>query len=213
MKKIMFIILMLLSANFLIAQATEGVVTYQKKQQSAAIIVLPYSPDMVNAVMGEYLSKKGSTGTDIKGFKTFRNTQLNPNDSINADLYFKVERTNRSEKDQSTISLMVGVPNEDIANRNPGSNFGMDKAKEFLNSLMPVMEAYNLELRIKAQNDLISKEEKKAKSIIDDAGDLAKRRSDIDRKIEGNKQDQEKQNGEVEKQKQALAVLVSQRKS
>jgi len=213
MKRILILSMILISANLVFAQATEGMVTYQKKQQSAAVITLPYSTDVVSAVMNDYLSKKGSSGTDIKGFKTYRNTQLLDNDSTNADLYFKIERTNRREKDQSTVSLMVGTPNEDIANRNPGAQLGMEQAKTFLNNLVPVMAAHNLELQINNLNDAVIREEKKSLSLKNDGQDLMKRKSDIERKIEGNKQDQEKQDAEVEKQKQALALLISQRKS
>lgn len=213
MKRTIIFSFLLLAANLVFAQATEGSVTYQKKQQSAAVIMLPYSTDVVSTVMNDYLSKKGSTGSDIKGFKTYRNTQLMADDSTNADLYFKIERTNRKEKDQSTVSLMVGVPNEDIANRNPGAQLGMEQAKSFLNNLVPVMEAYKLEMQIKDLNDLVIKEEKKSQNLKNDGQDLVKRKHEIESKIESNKQNQEKQDAEVEKQKQALALLISQRKA
>jgi hypothetical protein len=108
---------------------------------------------------------------------------------------------------------MVGVPNEDIANRNPGAQFTMEQAKTFLNNLLPVMESYKLEVQIRDQNDLVIREEKKSKSLTDDGLDLSRKKFDLDRKLEGNKQDQEKQNAEVEKQKQALSLLITQRKS
>lgn len=213
MKQIIVLSFLLLTVNFVFAQATEGLVTYQKKQQSAAVITLPYSTEVVSTVMNDYLSKKGSSGTDIKGFKTYRNTQITSDDSTNADLYFKIERTNRKEKDQSTVSLMVGVPNEDIANRNPGAQFGMEQAKNFLNNLVPVMEAYKLEMQIKDLNDLVIKEEKKSKELASDGHDLQKRKHEVEGKIESNKLNQLKQDAEVEKQKQALALLISQRKA
>jgi hypothetical protein len=213
MKQFIVLSFLLLAVNFGFAQATEGLVTYQKKQQSAAVIMLPYSTDVVSTVMSDYLLKKGSSGTDIKGFKTYRNTQIVSGDSTNADLYFKIERTSRKEKDQSTVSLMVGAPNEDIANRNPGAQFGMEQAKSFLNNLVPVMEAYKLEMQIKDLNDLVIKEEKKSQALKNDGQDLVKKKYEIEGKIESNKQNQNKQDAEVEKQKQALALLISQRKA
>jgi len=213
MKKILFLSSLLLAVSFLFGQASEGLVTYQKKQQPAAVISLPYSTELINMVMSDYLSKKGSKASDIKGFKTYRNTRLMDNDSVSADLYFKIDPANTKEKVQSTVYLMVGVPNEDIANRNPGAQFSMEQAKTFLNNLAPVMESYKLEVLIRDQNDLVIREEKKSKSMMDDGLDMTKKKSDLDRRVEGNKQDQEKQNAEVEKQKQALALLISQRKS
>jgi len=213
MKKIMLLSPLLFVVSFLFAQATEGLVTYQKKQQPAAVISLPYSVELINMVMGDYLSKKGSKASDIKGFKTYRNTRLMDNDSVSADLYFKIDGANTKDKVQSTVSLMVGVPNEDVANRNPGAQFNMEQAKTFLNNLVPVMDSYKLEILIRDQNDLVIREEKKSKSLTDDGLDLSKKKFDLDRKLEGNKQDLEKQNAEVEKQKQALALLIQQRKS
>ena len=213
MKKILFLSPLLLAVSFLFGQSTEGLVTYQKKQQPAAVISLPYSVELINMVMGDYLSKKGSKASDIKGFKTYRNTRLMDNDSVSADLYFKIDGANTKDKVQSTVSLMVGVPNEDVANRNPGAQFSMEQAKTFLNNLVPVMDSYKLEILIRDQNDLVIREEKKSKSLTDDGLDLSKKKFDLDRKLEGNKQDLEKQNAEVEKQKQALALLIQQRKS
>ena len=207
MKKIMLLSPLLLFVSFLFGQASQGLVTYQNKQQPAAVISLPYSAELINMVMNDYLSKKGSKASDIKGFKTYRNTRLMDNDSTGADLYFKIDPANTKDKVQSTVYLMVGVPNEDIANRNPGAQFTMEQAKTFLNNLLPVMESYKLEIQIRDQNDLVIREEKKSKSITDDGLDLTKRKGDLDRKIEANKQDTE-----VEKQKQALSLLINQRK-
>jgi hypothetical protein len=89
----------------------------------------------------------------------------------------------------------------------------MQEAKDFLNELIPVMDAYNLELRIKDQNDLVSKEEKKYKNLVEDGNDLDKKRASIENKISDNKKDQMKQGSIVDQQKQNLASLVNQRKS
>ena len=100
MKKICLSFSLFLFAGIVYGQATEGTVQYQKNEQPAAVIELPYSPDVVKDAMSDYLSKKGrSKGNDIKGFTTYRNTQALQSDSANADLYFKVERKSRQEKE------------------------------------------------------------------------------------------------------------------
>src|SRR6476469_6409287 len=77
----------------MMAQATEGTVEFQKKQQSAAVLELPYPPDLVTKALNEFLSKMGqSKATDLKGFTTYRNTDQLSGDSANADLYFKIDR-------------------------------------------------------------------------------------------------------------------------
>jgi hypothetical protein len=212
MKQLLLTALLILTINFIFAQATEGYVEYQKSKQPAAVISLPYPESWVNKALNDYLSKKGSKVNDIKGFKTFRNTSGNDQDPSNADMYMKIERKSRQEKDQTTISLMVGSPNDNISSNNPGSQMNMQQAKDFLNQLIPIMESYNLEMSIRDQNDLINKEEKKYKSLVDDGNDLEKKRSSIENKISDNKQEQLKQSSIVEKQKQNLTELVGKRK-
>jgi hypothetical protein len=125
----------------------------------------------------------------------------------------KLERKSRKEKDETTVYLMVGSPNADVSYNNPGTQMTMQEAKDFLNELIPVMDAYNLELRIKDQNDLVNKEEKKYKNLVEDGNDLDKKRASIENKISDNKKDQMKQGSIVDQQKQNLASLVNQRKS
>lgn len=213
MKKILFLSLFSLSTCLLFAQAQEGVVAYQKTQQPAALIHLPYTQEVVNDAMDDYLSKKGTKTDQLKGFKSFRNTRLSENDTVYADLYFKVARMSRDEKDKTTVYLLVGMPNEAIALRNTSSSITVEQAKEVLNQLAPAIEAFNLERMIKEQNAAVIKEEGRYKSLVKEGGDLIEKRSDIDKKISANRQDQEKQNSEVHRQKQALAQLVDQRKS
>ncbi|MGB8194220.1 MAG: hypothetical protein WCF67_19975 [Chitinophagaceae bacterium] len=211
MKKL-FILICLLSVSLLMhAQAKEGWVESQKKQQPAAVIELPYAPDVVSAAMNDHLSKKGrSKGTDLKGFTTFRNTQHTQDDSINADMYFKVERKSRQEKGVTVVSLLVNGPAEGTTDSL--HYLKMDQAKIFLNELVPAIEAYNLELGIKDQNESLAKAESKLKSLVNDGADLESRRASIDKKIADNKADQQKQMNEIESQKLKLASQVNQRR-
>ena len=211
-KAILFFSILLISV-FSYGQAQESTVEYQRKMQPAAIIELPYPPSVVDAAMNDYLSKKGkSRSNDIKGFSTFRNTQPVAGDSVNADLYFKTERKSRREKDVTVISLLV-MPAQVQTNAGNLHFMNMDGAKHYLNDLATAIDAYNLELTIKDQNDAIIKAEAKYKSLIDEGEDLEKKRSAIDKKIADNKNDQQQQLKDIENQKQKLSQWVSQRKS
>ena len=214
MKRILLSFCMLFMAAVIYGQAQEGSVEYKRIQQPAAVIELPYSPDVVTAAMNDYLSKKGrSKGTDLKGFKTFRNTQPSQAGSINADLYFKMERKSRKEKEVTVVSLLLTEPKEAVVAANNIVYLNMDEAKTYLNDLVPAIEAYNLELLIKEQNDAVIKAESKYKSLANDGEDLEKKRVSIEKNIQNNRADQQTQMNEVENQKQKLAALVSQRKS
>lgn len=213
MKKLFILTCMLFIAALMHGQAREGSVEFQKKQQSAAVIELPYTADVVNAAMSDYLSKKGkSRATDMKGFTTFRNTQPLQDDSINADLYFKVERKSRQEKSTTVVSLLVNPPEARVTTDST-HHLTMEQAQVYLNELVPAIEAYNLELVIKDQNESLIKAESKLKALVNDATDLQDKRNAIDKKIQENKSSQQDQINEVENQKQKLAAWVNQRKS
>lgn len=212
MKRTLLPFCMLLVGGMAYGQAREGFVAFEKSQQPAAVIELAYSPDIINAAMNDYLSKKGKSKTnDLKGFSTYRNTELVQNDSTNADLYFKIERKSRKEKESSIVSLLLTSPKEGM-----GANIrylNMEQARDYLNGLVPAIDAYNLEQQIKEQNAMVIKAESKYKALQDDGEDLVKKRENIEKKIEENKRDQQKQMTEIENQKQKLALLSSQRKS
>jgi hypothetical protein len=214
MKRTLLSLCMLVTAAIVYGQAKEGTVEYEKTQQPAAVIELPYSSNVVEAAMNDYLIKKGrSRANDIKGFSTFRNTQLSPTDSMNADLYFKVERKSKKEKEITNVSLLLYPHNKDFAVTVKETHLNMEQAIDYLDQLVPAIEAYNLELQIKEQNDRVIKAESKYKNLVENGDDLNKDKTNIEQKIVNNKDDQARQTVELAKQKQALALLVDQRKS
>jgi hypothetical protein len=193
-------------------QAYESSVQFQNKLQPAAVIELPYAPSIVNAAMTDYLSKKGrSKSNDIRGFTTFRNTAPVSSDSSNADLYFKTERKSRKDNDVTLISLLV-MPNADTG-VSKLHYFNMDNARAYLDDLAIAINAYNLELKIKDQNEAVIKAEAKYKNLVRDGEELEKKRTDLDKKIADNKDNLQRQLIEIENQKQKLTQWVTQRKS
>ena len=214
MKRIYLLIPMFLISVLIFGQAQEGTVEYLKNQQPAAFIELPYETHIVNEAMNDYLSKKGKSRVDdLKGFTTFRNTQLIGKDSVNADLYFKVERKDKQEKQVSIVYLLLTMPKEGSVTVNNVHHLNMEQAKTYLNELLPAIEAYNLELLIKHQNESIIKVESKFKNLRDDASDLEQKRLTVENNILENRQNQKIQQTDLEIQKLKLAVLIKQRKS
>jgi hypothetical protein len=68
MKRTFLSLCLLFITGLVYGQAQEGRVEYQKSLQPAAVIELPYAPDLVNAAMNDYLSKKGNPGGRLKRF-------------------------------------------------------------------------------------------------------------------------------------------------
>ena len=71
------------------------------------------------------------------------------------DYIIKVERKSRKDKDATTVYLLINKDGENAMK--DFSSTEIRRAKDFLNSLMPDVEAANLELQIRAQEELISK--------------------------------------------------------
>ncbi|MBC7903755.1 MAG: hypothetical protein H7Y27_10040 [Gemmatimonadaceae bacterium] len=211
MKRTIILFSMLLIIGAASGQARETTVENTAAKQEAAMIEVPYSPDMVTAAMNDYLTKKGrSKGTNIKGYTAYRNQNQASADSVNADLYFKVERKSRSEKETSIVTLLLNTPAVSTA---PNTAFlNMEQAKQYLNDLTPAIAAYGLEQEIKDLTESVSKAESKLKSLKNDADDLEKKRSSLENKMKENREDQEKQQAEVEKQRLKLAMVTGQRK-
>jgi hypothetical protein len=211
MKKTILFFSITLVSVFSYGQARQGVVEYQNKLHSAAVIELPYSPSVVDAAMNDYLSRKGKSRTnEVKGFATFRNTRPVQTDSVNADLYFKTERKSKKEKEVTVLSLLV-MPTDE---QTPGNlhYLNMDDSKNYLNDLAVEIDAYNLELTIKDQNDVVIRAEAKYKTLLNDGDELEVKRTAIDKKIMDNKIEQQQQLKEIANQKQRLSQWAAERK-
>jgi hypothetical protein len=213
MKKLLISFSFLIGTFLTYGQAHDGLVEFQNVPRAAAVVELPYAPDIVNSAMNDYLSRKGKAkGSDIKGFTTYRNTQAQLTDSANADLYFRVERKSRKEKQITVVSLLL-TTSQDVSPVNTTVHYmSMDEAKSFLNTLTLAVTAYDLELQIKEQNQVVTKSESKYQSLVKHGSDLDKKRISIENDITENKQDQRNQNTDIELQKQKLAALVNLRK-
>jgi hypothetical protein len=193
--------------------ASEGSTDFQRTTQPAAIIELPYSEKVVEKAIKEYMSKKGVKDDDNKGYKIFRGYKIKNAHEYNSDLYFKIERKSRREKESTVVFLVAGKNGEDIKKRVVSDNASIDGCKELLEDMIPAIAAYDLEVQIQDQEDVIKKAEKKYTGMIDDQKDYEKRIKALEDKLEQNKKDQEKQQEEVKKQKELLELLRGKRKS
>jgi hypothetical protein len=193
--------------------ASEGSTDFQRTTQPAAIIELPYSEKVVEKAIKEYMSKKGVKDDDNKGYKVYRGYRIKNAHEYSSDLYFKIERKSRREKESTVVFLVAGKNGEDIKKRVVNDNTSIDGCKELLEDMIPSITAYDLEVQILDQEEVIKKAEKKYTGMIDDQKDYEKRIKALEDKLEQNKKDQEKQQEEVKKQKELLDLLRGKRKS
>lgn len=145
--------------------------------------------------------EKGLFNSD-KGFLVFKSAYITEISDQAVDYIIKVEKKSRKEDDQSVLYMIMNKGDQNVLE---GMNAeGVTQAKLFLNSLLPDVEAANLELQIKDQEEKIAKAEKKLKGLKDDQESLEK-------KLKENSKDQDDTSKEIEAGKQALEALKAKR--
>lgn len=190
-KLLLLLMVMLLSRLAVQAQPTayQSKTEYQKTQQDAASIDLPYSEDLAEQAIKDYMGKKGLKGSSQKGFTLYHGIRLGDTASTMNDLLFKVDRRNR-DKNASTVTMLVVMAGEDPAKRSPGAPFPLEDAKVFLNGLIPAFVAADLEIQIQAQETILKKSQKKCNGLQDDQSDLEKKIRNAQSDLDQNKKDQ-----------------------
>ncbi|MEO8582205.1 MAG: hypothetical protein ABI415_00340 [Flavitalea sp.] len=213
MKKIILAVVILFTAHFFSFSqpvANTGKIEMQKTDKISAVIELPYDPDIVEKAIKDNMLKNGVRDDVSKGWQIYKGVRMTPTDGELADLYFKVDRKSRRDK-SSVVNLIVGRPNENVALRTVDESYRNDEAKTYLSTIVPVIEAYNLEVQITDQSNLISKQEKKLNNLQDDQKSLESKMRSLEDKISQNKKDIESQTSEIEKQRQVKDAMQARR--
>lgn len=211
MKEISYVLCFVFAAFMGAAQtkSMKGIAEYQKAKLPAAVIELPYAPSTVEATFNEHFSKKGQKASSSKDYQVYRGVSLG---NERYDAYVKVERKSRREKEAAVVYMVVTKPNELITAKAGNDHNGVEHAQQFLDQLVPEVEAYQLKLDIAAQEEVIKKEEKKYASLISDSTDLAKRKLQLEEKIQQSSAALQAQQAAMEKERQALEAIRSRKK-
>ena len=209
MKKLSLLFFCFISLSVL-GQSYEGTIQYDKKKQTAFIIEYVYPPEAVQNAFVQKMENAGFKAKEEKGilnkdkgFLVFKNAYVTDISEERMDYIIRVERKSRKESDEAVFYLvMVKGDGNAIDKMRPKE---IDRAKSFLNNMLPDIEAANLELQLKVQEEVVAKGEKKLKGLRDDQVSL-------EAKLQQNKTDQETTQKDIEAQKQALGVLIGKRK-
>ena len=217
-KAILFLLTAFAFGSSVLAQSYEGTVEYDKKKQAAIIIEYSYPPEATEGAFMQKLEnmgyrpkeEKGIFNKD-KGFKVYKGIVISDISDASMDYIINVDRKGRKEKDESVLQLIilkngtniVGATDEEVT-RN---------AKRFLNDLLSNVEAFNLELQIKAQQDVILKAQKKLKGLQTDKEDMEKKIQRLQDDIKQNVKDQEETQKDIDNQTKALDALKGKRKA
>lgn len=202
----------LLLTGVAFSQSNSGKIEYHKGQKVSATLELPYSSEVVQGGIRDYLSKKSTKTDKTKGFDVFRYVKLNHEDAELHDVHVKVVSKGRKDGG-SVVHLLIGRPGENVGIRTPEDHHKHEEAKILLNELIPSIEAYKLEADIKEQETFVDKEEKKLATLVEDQKDMEKKIKALQDKLEQNKLDQKKAADEAARKHTLLENLKGKRKS
>ena len=219
MQKIILPLLIILSSTFLLsAQPHEDQIEYDKKKQDCLVMEYNFPLQAVENAFKSRMESLGYNGKEEKGlfnkdkgFRVYKDVTISDISANRYDFVISVERKSRKKDDESVFYFIIlKEGNNALSGLNSEE---MGKAKTFLINLIPDIEAANLEIMIIDQEEVVSKEEKKLKSLKDDKEDLEKKIRKLQDDIKDNDRDQDKQQKEIENQRKALKDLKAKRKN
>lgn len=220
MKKLIASVAVLLTlCNISFSQSTITTISYNNSNQTGLMLELPYNQDVSEGFIVTNLKKtgyepetKGSLfwkNNKINGFYTFKGVSLEGADQP-VDLYFKVDRKSKKQKDQSVIYMLISKGGESFINS--GSNETLYNAgKKFLNGFVEQSAAYKLDLDIKGQEDAVNAAQKKMDKLKEDEKSMNKKIEQLQSDLKKNQQDQQKQQQTIEAEQKKLADLKTQK--
>ncbi|MFM1857706.1 MAG: hypothetical protein RLZ05_766 [Bacteroidota bacterium] len=210
MKKVWSLLLILISLSTVtLAQVYEGTAEFDKKKYTAFLAEYDYQvPAVENALLKRFAKlgyrpreEKGIFNKD-KGFRVFAGSIMSDITEGAADYYVKVEDRSKKGKEAALLTVII-LQNGEALSRGV-SEARANAVKSYLKSLLPDIIAENLELDIKAQEEAISKAEKKLES-------LKREKAELERKIEVNERTQLDTENEIKAKQEGLEILKSKR--
>ena len=212
MKKFIYFLIPVLLINItVLSQSRYVFIDFKDGQKPAIVNEFSYPENTVSKAIRDKMEKMGYKGKDSKGYTIYKSVLIPEIGAATYDVYFKVDRKSRKEKDMSAVTMLISNGNENYITEAEDTQT-INNAKSFLDNLIPNVQAFDLEQQIKAQEDVVNKADKKYRSLLNDADDLQKRKRKIEQQIEDNFKDQKNQQAEIEKQKQIFETLKAKRK-
>jgi hypothetical protein len=220
MRKLFFLLCILLATAGAFAQSSPTIVRYNKTSKPALMILLPYSEEIAEGAIVQKLKEigynpesKGSlfwkTST-IDGFYIFKGVALRDLDGQVVDLYFNVERKSKKDKEQSYVYMMVSKSEEQFISSETDSLI-YSASTNFLNRFAEYGASYKLDVDIRTQDGVMLAAQKKHTRLREDEADYVKKIADFESKLKTNREQQETQLKVIEAEKKKLEDLKSKK--
>jgi hypothetical protein len=212
MRKIISLLILTGIYSVSVAQSRTTYVEYLKIKRDAIINEIPFPEKTISAAIEDTLRKLGYKGKESKGFIIYKGVNVPALGNVAYDLYFSVERKSKKEKEISNVTMMMAKDFDNFVSDSSDAT-ALSKGKTYLDSLRTIVAIYDLEQQINEQAELVKKNEKIMKGLIDDGEDYAKKKKKIEEQIEDNIKEKEKQESEIKIQNQVLETLKGKRRS
>lgn len=210
MKKLLILVAVNICFSVLSAQVRNTEVEYQKIVRPAIENELPFSSKTVEKAIDDMFSNMGYKGSGSKGFEVYKGVRIANWGPQDFDLYFRAERKSRRDKETSIVTLMISK-GADVFISEKSDPVYFEKAKVYLDSIVSIVTAYDLEQEIAAQEDEVKSADKKSQNLQEDGRDLDKKKRKLEDQISDNLKDQQSQLRELDKQRQILETLKNKR--
>jgi hypothetical protein len=212
MKKLFLILLAaIVYSTTTSAQVSEAVVDFNKTKRTVKSMEINDAPDVVEQAIKNKMLKAGYKPKESKGWLEFKDIDDRSITSERSDLYIKVERKSRKDKETSLVYFFASKPGDQATPAPFEGN--MLTADGFYNDVVSHTAVERLERDIKAQEDVTKKAQKKYDDLVKDQASLEKKIKGLQEDLEDNKKKQENQVKEVENQRKILDQLMSKRNS
>lgn len=205
---LLFFAVLIYAGSF--SQAFTTIAPYQKTQQPAIQIEIPFPTKTVDNAINDKLTRIGYKGIPTKDYTVYKDTRLHEISNDPYNLYFKTDRKSRDQKDVTVLTMLISSGYLKFIGDSTDAGL-VSNAKQFLNDLITTVTAYDLEQQISGQQLAVKKADKKLGDVVSDGQDLVKKKKKLDQDIADNLQAQTVQQAELARQQQILATLVSKR--
>jgi hypothetical protein len=212
MKKIISLFTFVLVYNYSFCQSRYVFIDFKDGQKPAIQNEFSFADKTVEGAIDARLAKMGYKGKESKGYTVYRGVKLSELGNQPYDLYFKVERKSRKDKDVAVVNMLISNGNEVFVS-DQADSITIRRGKTFLDNFRPDIEAFDLQQQVNDQQEAVTKAEKKYKSLQDDADDLQKKKSKLEQQIDDNLKAQKDQKAEIEKQKQLFELIKGKQKN
>ncbi len=222
MKKLFFYLSFVLLASSVIAQSSATIVKYNKTSKPALMLLLPYTEEIAEGAIIQKLKEIGynpeSKGSlfwkknTIDGYYIFKGVSLRDLNGQVVDLYFKVDRKSKKEKEYSYIYMMVSKGDEQFISSETEPLI-YNSSTEFLNRFTEYGASFKMDVDIQKQDDAMQAAQKKYTNLRDDETDFVKKINDLEQKLKNNRQQQETQLKVIEEEKRKLEDLRTKKQN